>query len=226
MKMFRVGILIPWVNTTMEDEIPILLHPDIGIHWSRMRPRILPRNGHDSSYMEMMIKDMPYALSKFDGLDLQTLVLGCTSASILETSKIIKIPKKYRNTRFISAFDSVIGQLTKLSAKNIMLFAPYDLKTIEAETYALKKAGFLVNKSVILDYDKEIRFIPSSKIIEIFLSEIIEGIDAVFFSCTALYTVSAFSELQSSHNVTIPLLSSNIAIAREINDQYTKSMLK
>lgn len=226
MKRFRVGILIPWVNTTMEDEIPILLHPEIGIHWSRMRPKILPRNGHDTGYMEMMIKDMPYALSKFDGLDLQTLVLGCTSASIMETSKLIKIPKKYRDFRFISAFDSVIGQLTKLSAKSIMLIAPYDVKTIEAETFALKKAGFLVKKSVILDYDHEIRFIPPSNIIEIFLKEIIEGVDAVFFSCTALNTVTAFSELQNSHNVTIPLLSSNIAIAREINDQYKISMLK
>lgn len=226
MKNFRAGILIPWVNTTMEDEIPILLHPDIGIHWSRMRPKKLPRNGHDTGYLNMMIKDMPIALSKFDGLDLQTIVLGCTSASILATNNLLKIPKRYQGVRFISAFGSVIGQLSKLSAKNIMLVAPYDVKTIEAETNALKNAGVLVKKSVILDYDHEIRFIPPTNIIKIYLSEIISGVDAVFFSCTALYTVSAFLELRNSYNVKIPLLSSNTAIASEINDQYINSMLK
>ena len=40
MKLKRVGILIPWVNITLEDELGRLIIPEIGLHWSRIEPKI------------------------------------------------------------------------------------------------------------------------------------------------------------------------------------------
>lgn len=221
MKKLQVGILVPWVNVAMEEEIPSLLNQEIGVHWSRLRPSKLPDDGHDSSYLELLLSDVPNALSKFDGLDLDAIVLGCTSASF-------SCPFKWENyyspqsspTEMLSAFDTVTIQLRKLGSRKLMLFAPYEASILTKEVSALEQAGFGVIKAIQLGYDKEIRFISPSQICETFAKTYTGGCDAIFFSCTALYTLEAIDIIRQTCDPGIPLLSSNTAIANTLNDLY------
>ncbi len=220
MKALQVGMLIPWVNTAMEEEIPNSVNPNIGLHWSRMRPKILPKDGHDSRYLRYMLLALPTALSCFDGLKPQVIVLGCTSANFGNFCPSIKLPKAYTNSRFITAFDSIVLQIRKLKAKNILLFAPYDKGTIDAEASMLKACGVNVVKCVPLTYKDEIRYITTEQVCDTFEKEYISQCDAVLFSCTALYTFEAINNIKIRLNVEIPLLSSNSVISDTLNDLY------
>lgn len=220
MKVLQVGMLIPWVNTAMEEEISTSVHPNIGLHWSRMRPKILPKDGHDTSYLEHMLLALPDALSGFDGLKLQVIVLGCTSVSFGNLCSSIKIPKAYRNSRFITAFDSMIFQIKKIKAKNILLFAPYDKSTIDAEADMLEACGLNVVKCIPLTYKDEIRYITTEQVYNTFEKEYTSQCDIVLFSCTALYTLEAINNIKTRLNVEIPMLSSNSAISDTLNDLY------
>ncbi len=218
MKTLQVGMLIPWVNTAMEEEIPALVHPDIGLHWSRLRPFILPINGHDTSYLESMLAAVPDALSKFDGLNLHIIVLGCTSASLACSS--ISVPETYRQSKFITAFDAIIIQLNKIAARRVLLFAPYDKRTLAAEVELLKSGGFEVIKSIPLGYNNEIRYISTEKIYSIFVREYTADCDVVLFSCTALYTSEIIDNIKKRLDLKTPLLSSNTAIAQTLTDFF------
>jgi len=218
-KTLQVGILIPWVNTAMEEEIPSLVHSDIGLHWSRLRPGILPKNGHDISYLEHMLLSIPNALSRFDGLDLHVIVLGCTSANFTGVCSDIEIPGAYRHVKFVTAFDAIVLQIEKIKAKRLLLFAPYDRRTIDAEVGLLESYGVDVVKHVALAYRDEIRFITAEQIYDVFAREYTEC-DAVLFSCTALYTLEAISNIKRELFIKATLLSSNTAISNTLNDFY------
>ena len=222
MKAFQVGILVPWVNTAMEEEIPYSVHPDIGVHWSRTRPEVLPKDGHDPSYLKYMLLAVPQALSCFDGLNLQVIVLGCTSVSFSNFCSGIMMPETYQNSRFITTFDSIVLQIRKLNARKILLFAPYDKGTLDAEADMLEANGITIVKSVPLTYKNEIRYISTEQICETFEREYTPQCDAVLFSCTALYTKDAIIKLQKQQKIKTPLLSSNSAISNTLNDIYHK----
>jgi maleate cis-trans isomerase len=217
-KTMQVGMLIPWVNTAMEEEIPSLVDSEIGLHWSRLRPAILPRNGHDTSYLRRMLLCMPEALSRFNGMDLHAIVLGCTSVSFAHTCSDVAIPDEYRAATLIMAFDAVIRQVKRLKAERVMLFAPYDKRTIDAEATLMVSQGINVVKRVVLTYESEIRFISTEQVYDAFLREYVDC-DAVLFSCTALYTLELISNIQQEQpELRASLLSSNTAIARTLNE--------
>lgn len=220
MKRLQVGMLVPWVNTAMEEEIPSLVHPSIGLHWSRLRPRILPRDGHDDSYLEHMLLNIPDALSCFDGLDLDIIVLGCTSASFSTCSPGIEVPDAYKGSRFIGAFDSIILELKKIQAKTLLLFAPYDRLAIDAEAAALEARGLTVVRRVPISYSDQIRYITPEQVCDIFSKEYSPECDAIVFSCTALYTLEAIGMIKRGFRIEVPLLSSNTAISSTLNDLY------
>lgn len=217
-------MLIPWVNTAMEEEIPSLVHPDIGLHWSRLRPKVLPKNGHDTGYLKDMSLSIPEALSKFDGLDLHVIVLGCTSVSFTSSCTEIEIPKTYRRIKFITALDSIILQIKKIKAKRLLLFAPYDKCTIDTEVKLLVSYGVDVVKYVPLIYKDEIRYISAEQIYHTFMKEYSSQCDAVLFSCTALYTLEAIDSIKRGLRIEIPLLSSNNAISNTLNDLYYQNV--
>jgi len=125
MKEYKVGLLIPWVNTAMEDEIPLLVNKRVGLHWSRIKPSKGPKDGHDDTYLDSMIEDIPNALSRFGELKLDLVILGCTSATITNEEKNLSIIWKNQKARYVSTMDAMVAQLRKYGAKKVMLFAPY-----------------------------------------------------------------------------------------------------
>ncbi len=168
----------------------------------------------------MMLQYIPDALSQFDGLNLQVIVLGCTSASFAANRPNINIPERYQYVKFISTFDAIIAQIKKTAAQNIMLFAPYDQYTINAEVELLNSYGINVAKSVSLNYVDEIRYIGEEQTYRYFLKMRSVECDAVLFSCTALYTLKVIRWIKAELDTNIPLLSSNTSIANTLNDLY------
>lgn len=201
----------------MEEELPALVNNNVGLHWARLRPKVLPKDGHDNSYLGNMLLSIPTTLSRFDGLHLQLIFLGCTSISFVKGYRGVKIPELYRDLSLLSAFDAILFQLKEIQAQRIMLFAPYDASTINTEVDLLRKSGVTVAKSVSLPYEHEIRNIDAEQLYNIFLQEYIPETDAVLFSCTALYTLEAIAIIQSKCGTKTPLISSNTSIASTLN---------
>jgi len=221
-KEFQVGMLIPWVNTAMEEEIPFLVNPNVGLHWSRLRPKKLPRNGHDTSYLKDMALSIPEALSRFGGLDIHVIIMGCTSISFTGSTSTINIPIKYKHIKTITTFEAIILQIQKIKAKRVQLFAPYDEGTIAREIDLLKSYGFEVIKSVSLPYSDEIRYISMEQIYNTFIKEYTPKCDTVLFSCTALFTLDLINHIKEYFKIETPILSSNIAISHTLNDLYCR----
>lgn len=218
MKKFQAGIVIPWVNTAMEEEITEFVHPNVGVHWTRVRPEKLPKDGHDSSYLKSMMASIPMALSRFDGLKLDIIVIGCTSISFTNTSTL-EIPQKYNHTPVVSVFDLIMLQLQKMGIKTLLLFAPYDRSTIDCQISIFNKNKITVLKAIPLHYKEEIRYITIDDIFDNFAAEFpIQDCDAVFFSCTALYTFEVFKKIKTTFDIKIPILSSNSVIVDAINN--------
>jgi maleate cis-trans isomerase len=221
MKVFRVGMLIPWVNTAMEEEIPHSVHPNIVLHWSRMRPKVLPKDGHDTGYLGDMVLAVPGALECFDGLELEAIVLGCTSVTLDRLLTNVKMPKAYGELAFITAFDSIVLQIRKLKAKTLLLFAPYSSAMMNRESKMLTETcGVSVVKCIPLTYADQIKNITVEQVCRTFEREYVSKCDAVLFSCTALYTLEAICRIKAQLDVRVPILSSNSAISDTLNDSY------
>jgi maleate cis-trans isomerase len=123
---FQVGALVPWVNTAMEEELPFLVGSSIGLHWSRLRPQMLPMNGHDPSYMKSMLDAIPDALSEFDGLRLDAIIFGCTSAeACYDMSLYQRVGCEY-----FTALRSLIYATKSAGVHNISLLSGYKSKRI------------------------------------------------------------------------------------------------
>lgn len=219
-KEYRVGMLIPWVNTVMEDEIPLQIDRQIGLHWTRLRPKLLPNDGHDNSYMASMIKQIPSGIASFDGIPISAICLGCTSASFDNSFGCLKQNNKSSQIKFFTAFEAVIIKLKKLNAKKISLFAPYDLGTIKNLIKGLSENGIEVINSTQIQYKKEIRNIRQQDLKKLLSMTEIKNVDAILFSCTGLYTMNLFKEIKDEFNLKTPVLSSNSSISDLINSLY------
>jgi len=226
MKEYKVGLLIPWVNTAMEDEIPLLVNKRVGLHWSRIKPSKGPKDGHDDTYLDSMIEDIPNALSRFGELKLDLVILGCTSATITNEEKNLSIIWKNQKARYVSTMDAMVAQLRKYGAKKVMLFAPYTKEMISSEISLLERFNITVSKAVRIDYFDEIRHIRPVDIFNTFMREYKSGPDAILFSCTGMYTLEAFKKIHRGINLSVPLISSNSAIGSIINDMYSSNIIK
>ncbi len=223
-KTFHAGLLIPWVNTAMEDEIPELVHPDVGLHWSRLRPQTLPLDGHDTRYLDSMMSSIPHALSEFDGLNLNCIVLGCTSVSFASACTRDGIPSEHNHQPIFSAFDAILHGIEKGKVRSLIVFAPYDVETLEGEVALLRSYGVEVIRGVALDYKDEIRYISEEQICSAVAREY-RLCDAVLISCTALYTIDVLRRLKRELRVNSMFLSSNTAIAELLNDLFHEHVL-
>lgn len=226
MKPYQVGILVPWVNTAMEEEIPLLVNPAIGLHWMRVRPTTLPIDGHDTSYLKGLLEGMPSALTGFDGLNLQLIMFGCTSASVLSKTIGPVLPSNYQDAALWTAMDSLVYQLNRLNAESITLFAPYENAVLNSQARMLEESGIRVRKTVQIYYQSEIRHISTNVICDALSKELKHQDDVAVISCTALHTLAAVRRLRVRFDVKMPLITSNTAIAFSLNDFFNLPIIE
>lgn len=214
-KIFRVGMLIPWVNTAIEDEIPLQVNNNVRLHWTRLKPTIMPKDGHDENYISSILRQIPSGIDSFEGIKLDAICLGCTSASFVDSFYEFEDKSQIKS---FTAFEAIISHLQNLNAKKIVLFAPYSIHSIQKEVQRLMEYKIQAVRTIQIHYEQEIRYITKNQLCDIFQNSKTDDVDAILFSCTGLYTMELFEEIKSDMGLSTPLISSNLAIVRMIND--------
>ena len=234
----RLGLLIPSSNTTMEVEFARVIYKNefnITLHISR-----LSLTSVDPTSLYNMKKELKPELQKLKDADIDFVIYGCTSGSLLEGKKfsdqIIKEINDHLGNKNRSSTTSqcVLNNLKILNVKRIAVITPYNDKINILEKNFLENNGYKVIKikGMQLQQNLEIGSISSEELLQ-FITQTLDSsieVEALFISCTNLPTFEIISQLEDK--LRIPVISSNSASLYEvlrqknINDPILKEFSK
>lgn len=211
MKSFRAGLIVPWMNTALEDELPELLPSAIGLHWARMSPEEWPRDSHDETYLASMMADAVRARRSFTGIALNEIIVACTSLSFAADANS-ELTHRASAENWLCVRDTIVESWLHRGGAPAALLGPYGTEVLEAAATSFSHAGIPILGVVPIPYEAEIKDIDPVAIIDLILREDLPVGSSVIVSCTALYTASIPYKLQENGREDLRFISSNLSI--------------
>ncbi len=225
---FRVGLLVPSSNNTMEMDFHRELPEDIEIATARM---YLPETTKEAEIV--MIDQWLAPASR----DLKTVkpdvtVFGCTSGGSLFGQNydqgIRRKIEEETGSEAVSILSALSEEFTLLGAKRLVVITPYVQVLTDAVRDSLEEDGFEVlsiNGMGITD-NLEIGA-QSAEAIAGFAEEkigpaLLQEADCLFVSCTNLPAVRALPEIQARFPG-LPVMTSNLAAVNAVRRRYEKN---
>ncbi|MCS7138308.1 MAG: maleate cis-trans isomerase, partial [Candidatus Caldarchaeum sp.] len=139
--VFRVGLIVPSSNTTMEREFWEALRGFVSVHVGRV---FLERVNVDE--LEAMEDEALREAGKLATAEVDVVVYGCTSGSFVKGWKqyleIEKRMNEFTGVPCVSTSGAVVRALEHLKASKISLITPYTRDITETEKAFLKAHGF------------------------------------------------------------------------------------
>ncbi|MGW8375422.1 hypothetical protein [Streptomyces sp. ODS28] len=201
----HVGVLLPWANRVVEEELPQLAEEDVVFHYARLVPAsrttIL-----DRTFLHELRSAAAEAVESLRHLPLQTTLLACTSAGFTGGPSL--------PTGVVTAFDALTSQLHGRRLHRILLATPYPEPVTVHEAHAITARGIQVLAHTSLGLEEAYPSITPRQILELcasFPPGAVEACDALVLSCTGWRTLAAARLL--SHALSRPVLTSNLALA-------------
>lgn len=215
MKTYRAGIIVPWMNTTLEDELSASLPSAVGVHWARMTPTAWPSDAHDESYLPSMMADVPRALRSFTGIPIDEVIVACTSLAFAPGSADA-LAQKVAARQCVCVRDTIVESWSDGGRRPATLFGPYGPSVLAGAVASFTQEGVAVARAVAIPYDGEIKDIEQEAVVELILKADLPARSTVIISCTALYTLDVPSQLQSRGREDLHFVSSNQSIAQHL----------
>ncbi len=206
---FRIGLLVPSSNTTMEPDFYAMAPMGVTIHTARMRlsevtPDALVRMAGDTERAAGLLADA--------GVDI--IVYGCTTGSLVggvewEEGLVRRIEEE-TGVPAVSTSSAVVEALRSLGAKRIGVATPYSEELNGLEKRFLEDLGFQVTgvRGLGLLDNLDIGRVGRGTL-EAITREVADEVDAVFISCTNLPVVDLIEEFEKEFNR--PVVTSNQA---------------
>lgn len=211
----RMGVLVPWANTMVEDELPSW-SDRTAWHYARLAPPS-GTTALDEDFLQGLMDTVPAALHQLSALPLERVYLACTSAAFTRPDQLTELSKASA-LPVVSAFDAIVDHLTTFDLTRITLATPYPQAITDAEVAQFAARGITVLNAVSLDLLDGYADIPTRQITEPALQAASRCGDAVVLSCTGWPTRAAVSILR--HRLDRPVISSNSAIALHALREY------
>ena len=206
--MNRIGLLLPSSNTTMEPEFYSMAPENITIHSTRMMLQDVTINS-----LEKMAEDAVKAAKLLSTADVDKIIYGCTSGSLLKGLKweenLVNVIQKETGIPTITTAGAVIKALKEIGVTNVSVLTPYIDELNKLEKRFLEAHGFIVSdiKGLGLTDNLRIGRVLYDDIIKII--DISPDVNCLFISCTNLPVVNFIQRLESQFN--IPVITSNQA---------------
>jgi maleate isomerase len=206
---FRIGLLVPSSNTTMEPDFYSMVPNDISVHTARMRLVEVNPDG-----LLKMAEDAERGASLLSSAGVNVIVYGCTTGSLVggvdwERDLTLRISDK-TGIRTISTGGAVVEALCVLGGKRIGVVTPY------SDVLNSREAGFLTAKGLEVSEIKGLGLINnleigrvSSHVIEGLVKDVESDADVIFISCTNLPVIKIIEKLEKELNK--PVVTSNQA---------------
>lgn len=199
----HVGVLVPWANRVVEDELPRLCPDGVVLHYARLVPPC-QTTVLDETFLDGLRAAVPAAVASLSRLPLEGVLLACTSEGFTRTE----------DERIVSAFDTLTTGLTRLDAKRIVLATPYPEPITQREVDAFTGRGFEVTAHASLGRDDGYPDVAPAEITSLVAgidTRALAGADALVLSCTGWATLGVITYLEQ--DLGMPVLSSNVAMA-------------
>lgn len=202
--MARFGVMVPWANLAVEEELPAMLGPQHATHVARLVPASLGTALTDE-FLDGLVAAVPGALQQLSQLRLDAIAFACTSAEFGRLAD-------HASCLIVTAYDAIRAALDRRGIRKVHLVAAYPADVCNAEAFALKRDGFDVVSVVGLDQWEGYEQIESKTLLAAALQGS-ERADAVVLSCTGLRTRRVLADLKASGVVA---MSSNSALAEQL----------
>ncbi len=210
------------MNTTLEDEVPINLNPNVGVHWARIAPGKMPENSHDESYLLSMYQDVDRAVASFTGISLKARVVACTSLSFANETRR-SFDSLCRKRGWMTVQDAICENWHQLNAGLTVLIGPYSNALLASAVESLRNRGIEISGYEGIPYSNEIKDITVENVADFIIALKLPNPSTVIISCTALYLIGLCSILTERGRGDIIIISSNGAIRDQINRIASKN---
>lgn len=211
----HVGVLVPWANTVVEEELPRLSSNEVVLHYARLVPPS-HTTALDKGFLDGLRAAVPTAVASLNRLPLDAIFLACTSEGFTRTTG--------KDEEVISAFDALTTALAQFGATRIALATPYPEPITQREADAFDARGIEVTAHASLGRDDGYPDVAACEIISL-----VEGLnpralaaaDVLVLSCTGWPTRGVLAILEQQWRM--PVLSSNLAMALHTTTVHRKN---
>lgn len=209
----RLGLIIPSSNTTMEPEFYRMAPEGVSIHAQRIR---LVKVTAES--LKKMASESVEAATLLSTAEVDLVVYGCTTGSLLEGSKweeeLRTSIERVADVKTITTAQAVVEALRSLGARRVAVATPYIDELNSREKAFLEEHGFEVAaiRGIGIVRNTDIGRQPPWVAYRLALKVARDAgyrFDALFISCTNLRTIEIVEPLESV--LSIPVISSNTA---------------
>ncbi len=210
--MFRIGLILPSSNTTMEPEFHQILAAYASVHSSRLRLRNVT-----VSELEMMESETERAASELQDANVDLLCYGCTSGSLFKglghDQALVQGIENETGIPTIATSGAVVEALQHVRAKKITVATPYIKEIDDLENRFLTANGFEVMKIIGLGLTRnlDIGLQEPQVAYDLAKKAYLADADGIFISCTNLRTIEIIKRLENE--LGRPVVSSNTATA-------------
>ncbi|MFQ5915264.1 MAG: Asp/Glu racemase [Nitrospinota bacterium] len=223
---FRVGLIVPSSNTTMEVDFYNHLEEKATVHIARMYLDTTTKEAE-----EVMVREStPEAADMIRTLYPHVTVFGCTSGGSLfgmdYDRKIAQDLTEWTGAaKTVTVLEAVGEQFRHVGAKRIAVFTPYVDELNETIRRCLEEEGFEVlsiqGMGITVNFD--IGLLTPEQILAFGKERFKDPeADALFFSCTNMRAVDAMPLLEKEFGK--PIVSSNQAAVETVNRIYRAVM--
>ncbi|MEW9617850.1 ectoine utilization protein EutA [Shinella sp. S4-D37] len=209
----RIGLIALATDHTVEADFRRLVaRDDIAVHVTRV--------GYANPTTPENLRAMHPRLAAaaallLPGEDLDAIVYGCTSASVVigEEAVAAAIGEGKPGASAITPAGSAVLALRTLKARRIAILTPYIRRTAEPMQAYFEAKGFGVDCLACLgmEDDREMARLPRAEIVRLAAGIAGAGTDALFIACTALRAAQCVPEIERQTG--LPVVTSNLAAA-------------
>ena len=206
----RIGLVVPSSNTTMESEFWSYVPRGVSIHSARV-----PLREVTPEALRAMVRSAVEAARLLATADIDILVFGCTTGSLLEGAewekRLSRELEAASGAPVITTARAVVEALRTLDVRKLVVATPYIDELNEREKRFLEDNGFEVLRIEgmgIVD-NLEIGRLSPGKVYRFAKKLFAPEADALFLSCTNMPTFDIIDHLES--DLGKPVVSSNSA---------------
>ncbi|MFE9687816.1 hypothetical protein [Streptomyces sp. NPDC006285] len=202
---WHAGVLLPWANVAVEEELPQLGEPGVVFHYARLVPASRT-TAVDDAFWHGLRAAATGAVDSMRHLPLDATLLACTSAGFTGGPAL--------PPGVITAFDALTTALRRRRLNRVVLATPYPQPVTRAEAEALAARGIQVLAHASLGLDDGYPDIRAQQIVGLcdgLPQTALATADALVLSCTGWRTLTAATALQE--RLRIPVITSNLALA-------------
>jgi maleate cis-trans isomerase len=207
---FRIGLIIPSLNVTIEPEFNSHAPPEVSIHTTRL---LLPRG--EKKYLAQMARDTEKACDLLSTARVNVIAYACTTGSLIQgmewEKKLAKRMRSRARVPSITTASAVVDALKKLGLSKVAVATPYIESVNAAEKKFLEQNGIEVTNIIGLGYVKgeDLHKEPPETAVRLAKRADSKQAQGIFLSCTDLKTFPVIESIEKSLGK--PVVSSNSA---------------